>query len=203
MGVRQIVPVAFCVVLAGCATQKQMAWQRFDGQSVHSSPALEQQFTIDVTSCRANAVNAGAQVPITSSGTPSNSDRHGTCRECHGQKPNNRRQYASLHGATRIPVRSSAAIAWWQRLGFYAVRRRAPNRLLARGQIVNAGLQLLYAVAEQIALDAAIALDFPYFRISSCPASCRASTSLGRAKKTWMAGTSPAMTAALSRFGGR
>jgi hypothetical protein len=48
--------------LAGCARQ-QMAWQRFDGQSVHASPALEQQATVDLANCRAVAINAGNGVP--------------------------------------------------------------------------------------------------------------------------------------------
>lgn len=51
------------LALAGCARQ-QTLWQRFDGQSVHSSPALEQQGTVDMATCRAVAVNAGNGVPM-------------------------------------------------------------------------------------------------------------------------------------------
>jgi hypothetical protein len=40
-----------------------MLWQRFDGQSVHSSAGLEQQFQVDMATCRAVAINAGNGVP--------------------------------------------------------------------------------------------------------------------------------------------
>jgi hypothetical protein len=40
-----------------------MVWQRFDGRSTHSSPALEQQAQVDMATCRAVAVNAGNGVP--------------------------------------------------------------------------------------------------------------------------------------------
>lgn len=51
------------LALAGCAKQ-QMLWQRFDGQSVHGSPVLEQQGTVDLATCRAVAINAGNGVPM-------------------------------------------------------------------------------------------------------------------------------------------
>lgn len=53
----------FCI---GCAAQPKMMWQRFDGQSVHTSPALEQQGMVDLATCRAVAVNAGNGVPMPS-----------------------------------------------------------------------------------------------------------------------------------------
>lgn len=41
-----------------------MVWQRFDGQSVHASPAVEQQAAVDLATCRAVAINAGNGVPM-------------------------------------------------------------------------------------------------------------------------------------------
>jgi hypothetical protein len=59
----KICSVLMVAALAGCARQ-QMAWQRFDGQSVHASPALEQQAAVDLATCRAVAINAGNTVPM-------------------------------------------------------------------------------------------------------------------------------------------
>ena len=47
------------LILAAC---QQTTWQRFDGQSVHASAALQQQFAVDLETCRAFAVNAGNQI---------------------------------------------------------------------------------------------------------------------------------------------
>jgi hypothetical protein len=58
---RRIVVFLIVAISAGCARQ-QMVWQRFDGQSVHASPALEQQGVTDLATCRALAINAGNTV---------------------------------------------------------------------------------------------------------------------------------------------
>jgi hypothetical protein len=50
------------IPLAACAQDQN--WQRFDGLLVNSSPALQQQYSVDLATCRAIAVNAGNQVPI-------------------------------------------------------------------------------------------------------------------------------------------
>jgi hypothetical protein len=56
------VALAACgtAILAGCAAQKPIAWERFDGQP--SSPAVEQHRAVAIASCRAYAINAGNQV---------------------------------------------------------------------------------------------------------------------------------------------
>ena len=55
---------AAALALGGCVQQAATSWQRFDGQSVHASPALEQQAAVDLATCRAAAINAGNQVPM-------------------------------------------------------------------------------------------------------------------------------------------
>ena len=55
---RRIVMLAVIGMLVGCAHQ-QVAWQRFDGQSVNALPQLEQQFSVDIATCRAVAINSG------------------------------------------------------------------------------------------------------------------------------------------------
>jgi hypothetical protein len=47
------------LALAGCSSQ---SWQRLDGQALNSSPAIGQQYAVDMASCQAVAMNAGAQI---------------------------------------------------------------------------------------------------------------------------------------------
>lgn len=50
------------LLLSGCAAQKPVLWERFDGQSIAGSAALQQQSATDLATCRAIALNAGNQV---------------------------------------------------------------------------------------------------------------------------------------------
>jgi hypothetical protein len=58
---RKVMVFLVVATLGGCARQ-QMVWQRFDGQSIQASPALEQQAAVDLATCRAVAINAGNTV---------------------------------------------------------------------------------------------------------------------------------------------
>ena len=61
---RLLAIVFAAIAFVGCARQAAVSWQRFDGQPVRASPALEQQAAVDLATCRAAAINAGNQVPM-------------------------------------------------------------------------------------------------------------------------------------------
>jgi hypothetical protein len=54
--------VIWCFILSLGVGACQQTWQRFDGQSVAASAALERQYAVDLETCRAFAMNAGNQV---------------------------------------------------------------------------------------------------------------------------------------------
>lgn len=62
----KILAAVTVLALTGCAREPPMIWQRFDGKSVFSSPALAQQAEVDFSTCRAVALNAGTQVQMPS-----------------------------------------------------------------------------------------------------------------------------------------
>jgi hypothetical protein len=63
---KSVIPAAVLLLLSGCATAPRAVWARFDGQSSHASPALEQQWSVASTVCAAVAMNAanGIVAPV-------------------------------------------------------------------------------------------------------------------------------------------
>ena len=55
------------LALAGCSSH---SWQRLDGQALNSSAAIERQYAVDTASCRAVAMNAGAQIQAPMASSP-------------------------------------------------------------------------------------------------------------------------------------
>lgn len=123
------VPAALLGLMLVSCSSTQAVWQRLDGQSVHSSPALLQQAEVDMATCRAVAVNAGNAVPLAQAPTRISVDNSITIAGGSVQSPSAGADFSQL-GDIGIALGNRARVSQTQNANFAACMAQRGYRLV-------------------------------------------------------------------------